>query len=159
MKKLIRYLLLLSFTATVGCSSDMSDLEYIPDNEIYGVWTDTTIIQTKGLRVEKLAIRSNSSFIYSIEGFGAYESQTLDDKSFTQEDFGSFVLSTRNIYFVSKQYQYWDFVSQKISETKIEDKVLFESCTYTIVNDTLTLKFKNIQADSKLDTTIKLTRL
>ena len=150
---------MLSFVATLGCSSDMDTLEAATDNEIYGVWTDTADVQPKGIKVQKLTIRSNSSFKYSTEGFGMYENQSYDDKSFSKEDFGNFVLSSRNIYFVSNQYQYWDFRSQKIPETTIEDKELFESCTYTVVNDTLTLKYKSTEANAVKDTIIKLTRL
>jgi hypothetical protein len=158
LKKLIQILLALSFFATISCSLDMDMLEDAPVSEIYGIWTDSLAIQYQGLRVEKLVFSSNSSFKYSKEGFGIYENQTLDEKSFSQEDFGSFVLSARDIYFVSKQSQFWDFNLQNIPEMKIEDRVLFESCTYRIDNDTLTLKFKINELNVVKDTTIILTR-
>ena len=71
---------------------------------------------------------------------------------------GSFVLSTRDIYFLSKRYQFWDVVSQTKPETRIEDQVLFPSCTYVVVNDTLTLMFKNSEGNSSSNTDEWVTR-
>ena len=128
------------------------------ESDIYGLWTDTLVSQTQGLRVHKLTIRANNSFKYSFEGYGLYVNQSLNEKSFSHENIGNFVLSTRNIYFVSNQQEYWDFISQETPNSIIEDKEIFESCTYTVANDTLTLQFKESGIVLLKENTLILTR-
>lgn len=137
---------------------DMNSLDDAHDIDIYGVWTDSVIAQTKVLKVDRLIVSSNSSFVFSTEHYGQYENQSIEERSSWREHLGSFVLSTRDIYFLSKRYQFWDVVSQTKPETRIEDQVLFPSCTYVVVNDTLTLMFKNSEGNSSSNTDEWVTR-
>jgi len=149
-------LLIASFSAIIlaACSS-YEDIEGLPldvQNPAYGTWTDTTAMQPKGYYVTQLDLNSNGSFVLTSHTYGAYTNQTINDLSGYYEYYGNYVLSSRNIYFVSKQSVSWDSFTGGNAITTVKDLELFKSCTYVIKNDTLELTYITYPADAPVST-------
>ena len=146
-KNKIKYFLIFSISIfSLACSN--SDLEENPnfaDSEIFGNWADTVQLQPQGYVIYSLVFRPNGAFEANNDKFGLYTVQAMDSLSAYRHDFGNFVLSTKNIYFISKQSISWDLMSNKLPETTIKDSTLFLSCTYKIQNNKLELKYIDIQ--------------
>ncbi len=130
----------------LACSNN--DLELDPnftDNEIFGNWADTVRLEPQGYVVYSLVFRPNGSFEVNNDKYGLYTDQAKDSISAFRHDLGNYVLSTKNIYFLSKQSTSWDLMVNKLPETTVKDSTLFQSCTYKVGNNKLELKYIEIQ--------------
>ena len=144
--KLKYYLIILVSLFAMACKSYDSELNpNFSDNEIFGNWADTVQLQPRGYVVFSLVFRPNGSFEVNNDKYGLYTEQAKDSISSFRHDFGNYVLSTKNIYFVSNQSISWDFKTNKLPVTSVKDSTLFQSCTYKIEKNILELKYIEIQ--------------
>lgn len=141
-----------------ACSAYMDAEPEFPDNDIYGLWTDTTAMKPVGRNVKKLLFRPDGTFLYVVSGLGYYEKQEAGDLSFYTEEHGNYVQSARNIYFVSKKSVQWDVALNQPPVSVDQDKMIFESCTYQIDKDTLKLSYVSYPADAPVLTIQKYIR-
>jgi hypothetical protein len=152
--------IILSVFAVVSCSAEFMDMEPIEnESDIYGFWTDTVMADPAGYSVNGLTFRANGSFVAFTKGYGMYQSQDSSQISYSFEDQGSYVLSARNIYFLSKRQVSWDFMTQNTPTDTIGDRQIFEACTYNITGDTLTLNYITYPADAPQVTVRKYIRI
>ncbi|MBN2766124.1 MAG: hypothetical protein JXR27_07085 [Paludibacteraceae bacterium] len=140
-----------------SCSSDMYAEPELTNNEIYGLWTDT-IKTTEGRYVYNLTFRPNGTFLSTTLGLGFYDKQEENEMSFYSDEQGNYVQSARNIYFLSKNTTEWDAFKNQPPVSNDTSKVIFESCSYEIIIDTLTLKYISYPADAPELTTRKYIR-
>jgi len=147
--------IIVSFSAILLAACSSYDLEELPldvQNPAYGTWTDTTAMLPKGYYITQLDLNSNGSFVLASHTYGAYTNQSANDLSGYFEHYGNFVLSSRNIYFVSKQSVSWDNITGGSATTTVKDMELFKSCTYIVKNDTLELTYITYPADAPVST-------
>lgn len=146
-KNKLKYsLILFSCLFVAACSSYDSELNpNFADSEIFGNWADTVQLQPRGYVVYSLVFRPNGSFEVNNDKYGLYANQVKDSISSFRHDLGNYVLSTKNIYFVSKQSISWDLMTNKLPDTSVKDSTLFQSCTYKIDKNILELKYIDIQ--------------
>lgn len=148
-------LIITSLSAVLLAACSSYELEEMPldiQNPAYGTWTDTTTMQPKGYYITQLDLNSNGSFVLATHTYGAYTNQSTIDLSGYSEHYGNYVLSSRNIYFVSKQSVNWDSFTGGNAVTTVKDLELFKSCTYTVKNDTLELTYITYPADAPVTT-------
>ncbi len=144
--KLKYYQIILISLFVVACSNDFAELDpNFTNNEIFGNWSDTVHLQPTGYVVYSLVFRPNGSFEVNNDKYGLYADQFKDSISAFRHDLGNYVLSTKNIYFVSNQSISWDFKTNKLPDTSVKDSTLFQSCTYKIEKNILELKYIEIQ--------------
>ena len=144
--KLKYYLIILASVFAMACNSYEEDISGISsDSEIFGNWADTVQLQPRGYVVYSLVFRPNGSFEVNNDKYGLYADQVKDSISSFRHDLGNYVLSTKNIYFVSNQSISWDFKTNKLPDTSVKDSTLFQSCTYKIEKNILELKYIDIQ--------------
>ncbi len=140
------FLLFLISLSVIACSNnDMEANLDFADSEIFGNWVDTVQLQPKGYLVSTLIFRPNGSFDAYADKFGLYVDQVKDSISSYRHDVGNYVLSTKNIYFISKQSISWDLMANTLPQTTIKDSTLFESCTYKIINNKVELTYIEIE--------------
>lgn len=162
MKCKIKYLILLVTTFFVVACSNYEDTEALPsgsENEIYGVWIDTVAAQPQGYYVHQLVIQPNGSFLSGTRTFGIYSGQGKNELSGYFEQYGNYVLSKQNIYFVAKQSVSWDSFTNQPPLTSVKDVVIFESCTYRIYRETLELTYITYPADAPVITKRSYTKI
>lgn len=132
-----------------ACSQYMDYEPEFKDNEIYGLWTDTTTLSPVGKIVNSLHFRIDGTFVANNMAFGIYtDSQSENEMSYYTEEHGNYVQSVRNIYFVSKKTVQWDVANNQPPVSNNNEKVIFESCTYEIVADTLKISYITYPADT-----------
>lgn len=145
--------------SVASCSSYPDYEQAFYDNEIYGLWTDTVAHEPAGIIINSLLLRSNGTFLSTNSGFGVYsESQKEGELSYFAEEHGNYVQSARNIYFVSKKSVQWDVAVNQQPVVSDVEKVIFESCTYSIEQDTLRISYITYPADAPELTTRKYIR-
>ena len=162
MKFKIKYLTLLVATFFVVACSSYEDTEALPsgsENEIYGVWIDTVTAQPQGYYIHELVIQPNGSFLSGARMFGIYSGQGDNELSGYFEQYGNYVLSKQNIYFVAKQTVSWDSFTNQPPLTLVKDVVIFESCTYRIYGETLELTYITYPADAPVITKRSYTKI
>ena len=162
MKGKIKYLILLVTTFFVVACSSYENTEALPsdsDNKIYGVWIDTVAAQPQGYYVHQLVLQSNGSFISGTRTFGICSGQGKNELSGYFEQYGNYVLSKQNIYFVAKQTVSWDSFTNQPPLTLVKDVVIFESCTYRIYGETLELTYITYPADAPVITKRSYTKI
>ena len=155
MKGKIKYLILLVTAFFVVACSSYEDTEALPsgsENEIYGVWIDTVTAQPQGYYIHELVIQPNGSFLSGARMFGIYSGQGDNELSGYFEQYGNYVLSKQNIYFVAKQTVSWDSFTSQPPLTSVKDVVIFESCTYKVNGKTLELTYITYPADAPVIT-------
>ena len=155
MKFKIKYLTLLVATFFVVACSSYEDTEALPsgtENDIYGVWIDTVTAQPQGYYIHELVIQPNGSFLSGARMFGIYSGQGDNELSGYFEQYGNYVLSKQNIYFVAKQTVSWDSFTNQPPLTSVKDVVIFESCTYKVNGKTLELTYITYPADAPVIT-------
>mgnify|MGYP001809935302 FL=1 len=124
--KIKRCLLVLATVVLSACSADYMDLnpEFV-ENDIIGVWTDTIRGQQHGYIVNELVFRENGIFVAGTRQYGTYATQTTNQLSAYSEYYGNYVLSSKNIYFASKQNTFWDSFTTSSPVVTVKDEVLF----------------------------------
>ena len=155
MKGKIKYLIFLVTAFFVVACSSYEDTEALPsssENEIYGVWIDTVTAQPQGYYIHELVIQPNGSFLSGARMFGIYSGQGDNELSGYFEQYGNYVLSKQNIYFVPKQAVSWDSCTYHPPLTSEKDVVIFESCTYKVNGKTLELTYITYPADAPVIT-------
>lgn len=161
MKSILKYIFLAVSIFLVACSSnDLEGVSMDAKNAIYGTWVDSVAIQPKGLSITQLEFNPEGFFVLATRTYGVYTNQISTDLSGYSENYGNYVLSTRNLYFISKQTITWDSFTLAVNPTTtVKDQVLYESCTYTIKNDSLTLTYITYPADAPVSTQQKLKKI
>lgn len=161
MKSILKYLFLAVSVSLAACSS--YDLEGTPmdvQNAIYSTWVDTVAMQPKGYSITQLEFNPNGFFVLATRTYGVYTNQSTNDLSGYTEYYGNYVLSARNLYFISKQTVTWDSFTLAVNPTTtVKDQVLYESCTYIIKNDSLTLTYITYPADAPVTTQQKFKKI
>ncbi|MDD3078649.1 MAG: hypothetical protein PHH37_06060 [Paludibacter sp.] len=158
--KIKNILLIITAISLFSCSAEYSDLNVIGDeNPVTGIWTDTTHLETQGKIISTLTFTDNGSFTYSADKYGIYSNQSDSDLSAYSRDIGNYVLSVKNIYFASKQNTTWDSSTGGDPVTTSEEQTLFDECSYTINEDTLTLNYITYSANAQASTTKLFTRV
>jgi hypothetical protein len=154
-KNELKYILIiLSAVFTLACKSYEEDLSLnFSDNAIFGNWADTVQLQPKGYVVYSLAFRPNGLFEVNIDKYGLYANQAKDSLSAYRHDVGNYVLSAKNIYFISNQFISWDLTANELPNSTVKDSTLFQSCTYKIEKNVLELKFIEIQNKEEIQVT------
>ena len=154
--KIKHWLFVLIAVVSSSCSMDYLDLEpEFVENDIFGVWADTVRGQQNGYLVNELVFRENGTFVAGTKHYGVYITQNTNQLSAYSEYYGNYVLGSKNIYFASKQNTYWDSLTAAAPVITVKDEVLFESCTYKISNDTLSISYITYPADAPEVTTRK----
>lgn len=151
----LKFIIVFLSVVILSACSNYEDLEGLPSDvqdPIYGTWIDTTAMQPKGYYVTQLDLNSNGSFVLTSHTYGAYTNQSANDLSGYFEHYGNYVLSSRNIYFISKQSVSWDSFTGGNATTSVKDLELFKSCTYIVKNDTLELTYITYPADAPVST-------
>lgn len=144
--KLKYYLIILVSVFAIACKSYDEDISSnFSDNEIFGNWADTVQFQPQGYVVYSLVFRPNGSFEVNNDKYGLYTDQAKDSISAFRHDLGNYVLSTKNIYFVSNQSISWDLMTNKLPQTSVKESTLFQSCTYKIEKNILELNYIETQ--------------
>ncbi len=151
-KNKLKYsLIIISAVFTWACNSYEEDLSLnFSDNAIFGNWADTVQLQPKGYVVYSLAFRPNGLFEVNNDKYGLYANQAKDSLSAYRHDVGNYVLSARNIYFLSNQSISWDLTENKLPDSIVKDSTLFQSCTYVIDKNVLELKYIEIQNNEEI---------
>ncbi len=152
---------IIAFSAlfVVACSNYEGDeMPLYVESEIFGVWVDTVAAQPRGYYVNELAFSANGAFVSGTNFYGLYDGQAANELSGYFEYYGNYVLSAKNIYFVSKQTVSWDNFTGGNPVTTVKDEVIFESCTYKIDKNTLELSYITYPADAPVVTTRRYIR-
>ncbi len=159
LKKSARLIAVLIIASGISaCSSYMDAGPEQTDNEIYGLWTDTLSVKPFGRNVNSLLFRPNGTFLYVVSGLGYYEKQGIGELSFYTEEHGNYIQSARNIYFMSKKSVRWDLALNRPPVSTEVERVIFESCTYEIEEDTLKISYISYPADAPVLTSQKYIR-
>jgi hypothetical protein len=137
--------------------ADLS-MNIINDNLI-GEWTDTIEADPNGLIIYNLKINTNSTFSYKVSLFGIYSDQQNENISAWTEYIGNLEQKQDTIIFLSDKNFWWDDFYDMNPKTNQSTQILFDDCTFNLMDDTLKLTYTSYPYDAPIETIKEFIRL
>lgn len=152
----------LLFWGSVSCSNNDIALDNRleeAESELVGLWADTTDIEPYGFNVSTLLFSMGNNFVAKEAKFGIYPETNEDMVLSSFDEYqGNYIQSLRNIYFATQQKISWDLQLSTSPNFNTTNQSIFEDCSYTIANDTLTLTYTEQQGKESIRNTKKYKR-
>src|SRR5690606_18674563 len=141
-------------------SCHKEDINPIEDVRLTGKWTETIEANPQGLIVYGLTINENATFILKISHFGTYQNQNNNDLSAWTEFSGTLEeKSSDSLIFKSEKHRWWDGFYDMTPITEASSRLIYEDCTYKIINNTLELSYTTYPADAPEETEMIFTKV
>jgi len=122
------------------------------ENVLVGNWIDTETVRPIGRYVNELRFNTDLTFSSKSSTYGIYGGQGPNDLSGWFEFTGNYSISGNKIGFLSHKVVSYDSFYGGSPETRVQNQVLFENCTYAIIDNILKLNYITYPADAPENT-------
>lgn len=146
-------IIILSFFLTIGifgCGKEADTPK--GENVLVGNWIDTETAQPNGSYVNELRFNNDLTFSSKSSNYGIYGGQNPNDLSGWFEFTGNYSINSDKIGFISHKVVSYDSFYGGSPETKVQDQILFENCTFNIKDEILEINYITYPADGAENT-------
>lgn len=124
-----------------------------------GEWSYSMEMDSQELLVYDLVISEDSTFIWKVSHV-AYENQNVGDLLWWSEYSGAAEVRWPNsLILKSETNRWWEGSRDMTPITEASSRLIYEDCTYEIINNTLKLSYTTYPADAPVDTEMILTKV
>ena len=140
-------------------AEDQEHFNSFEDARLIGEWSYSIEMNSQELLVYDLVINEDSTFIWKVSRF-AYENQNVGDLLWWSEYSGALeVRSPNSLILKSETNRWWESFYDMTPITETSSRLIYEDCTYTIINNTLKLSYTTYPADAPEETEMILTKV
>jgi hypothetical protein len=151
MKIIILFFAVFFIALFSSCDKENNTLKDL--NVLSGTWRDSVVALPRGYYINELKVMNNSTFTSKGSSYGIYNGQSANDLTGWFEYSGTFTLNSNNINFTSHKFTSWDsFYVGSQPQTKIQDQIIFENCTFKIEGEILEINYTTYPADAPVNT-------